>query len=644
MEPSARLQIATVAGLLLVAAVSVANIVAMDRLERQVIATRKAVESAGSLGGGGSGSRSSTSSAAALSPGSPTGQQAIGWGGKQAEITAVEGAQPGAPLALAQKPKPQGDSYTNRRSSPPGSLNLYTTSEGDADRIASYSLDRLIEIDPDRPPAVLPGLAVRWEVSADHLTYTYYLRKGVQFADGRPFSSADVKFSFDTMRDPQVKADHLRGSFEDVVELTAPDPYTVVVKYRKPYWKGLYTIGNGLKILNKGWYEESIPKYAQKYDVSSFAVEPGKPGFAEVFNKIRIPPPGTGPYYFPDEDYVPEKPIELVQNPFYWGIQVKPNYYNFSKLRYIFISDEVAAMEEFRKQKFDVTVVDFNTYDDELSKDKTITDISRYYEYDHMGLAYSSIYWNNRQPPFDDARVRRAMAHLVDREWIKRELERGRGEVAVCPSKPIYPNYNKEIQPYKYDLEEAKRLLAEAGWKDTDGDGVLDRDGKRFEFEFKFPSGRRFYTQVTAQLQDAAAKVGIRMSVRPLEWSTFIQDFYERRFDATCLYSSFNDPWIDAYEEFHSSQDVPRGGNASGWHNERADKLLEDMRVEFDDGKRDEMFQDFCALFNEEQPMTLLMHGRVGVLQNARFEDVRLRPTGMQLLDLWVKPENVLNR
>ncbi len=643
MEPSARLQIATVAGLFLVAVVSVANIVAMDRLERQVIATRKAVEEGG--GGGGGGARTGGDSAkASLAPGSPTGNEATGWGGKRAEITAVEGARPGAPLSLSEKPLPQGDVYTNRRTSPPGSLNYYTTSEGDAERIVAYSLDRLFEIDPDRPPAVVPALAVRWEISEDKLTYTFHLRKGVQFADGRPFTSADVKFSFDTMRDPQVKADHLRGSFEDVVELTAPDPYTVVVKYRKPYWRGLYTVGNGLKILNKGWYEENLSKYAQKYEVATFATEPGKPGFAEVFNKIRIPPPGTGPYYFAEEDYVPEKPVELVQNPFYWGIQVRPTYYNFSKYRTIFISDEVTAFEEFRKQKFDVTVVDFTTYDDELSKDPTIGDISRYFEYDHMGLAYSAIFWNNRQEPFNDPKVRRAMAHLVDREWIKRELERGRGDIAVCPTKMIYPNYNKDIQPYKYDLEAAKALLSEAGWKDSDGDGILDRNGKRFEFEFKYPSGRRFYTQVTAQLQDAAAKVGIRMAVRPLEWSTFIQDFYERRFDATCLYNSFNDPWIDAYEELHSSQDVPRGGNAAGWHNAVADKLLEDMRVEFDDNKRDQMFKELCTVFNEEQPMTLLMHGRVGVLQNKRFEDVKIRPTGMQIIDLWVKPENVLNR
>ena len=243
-----------------------------------------------------------------------------------------------------------------------------------------------------------------------------------------------------------------------------------------------------------------------------------------------------------------------------------------------------------------------------------------------------------------DVQHRLAMAHLVDKEWIKKELERGRGDVAVCPTKMIYPQYNKELKPPAYDLEEAKRLLAEAGWKDSDGDGVLDRGGKRFEFELKVPSGRRFYEQVSAQIEDATRKVGIRMAARPLEWATFSQDLDERRFDAVVLYESFSDPWIDSFDSYHSSQDVPRGGNLSGWHNAAVDALLEQMRVEFDNDKRDGMYREFCSIFQSEQPQTLLMHGRVGVIQNKRFEEVKVRPTGMQIFELWVKPENVLNR
>jgi len=642
-ESSGKLQIATVGGLALVSVALLMNTCAMDRLEKQVIDTRLSVEQASNQGGNLGGGGTMVANTAAGEPGDATGITATGWGGRTANILHVEGAKAGAPIALNQKPRPQGDTYVNRRPSPPSTLNFYATSEGETSTITRYVLERMIDIDPDAPPDVIPGLADSWEVSEDNLTYTYNLREGVLFADGRPFTSADVLFSFDVMRDPEVKADHLRSSFDDVVEITAPDDYTVVVRYGKEYWRGLYAIGYNLRILNKGWYEEQIPVYAETLDIAEYAVEPGKPGFGEVFNKIRIPCPGTGPYYYTETDFDLDKPIELVQNPFWWGTQVRSEWWNFRKMKWIFISDSVAAFEEFRKQKFDVTVVDFQAWDDEYSNDPSIQSISDYYEYDHMGIGFSFITWNTRQAPFDDPLVRRAMTHLTNREWMHEEIERGRGWIGNFPSKPIYPEY-QEKPPLAYDLDKARELLAEAGWSDTDGDGILDKDGKPFEFEFKIPSGGRFFPQVVSVVEDACKKIGIRVTPRPLEWATFIQDFYERRFDAVCLFNSFQDPWVDPYESYHSSQDVPNGGNGTGWRNDEVDRLLDAMRAEFDPVKRMALHQQFHELFYAEQPQTLLFHGLVGVLQNSRFENVKVRPTGMRVHDVWVKPENVLHK
>lgn len=641
---STKASIALLVGLVLVLFVSLLNLMASDRLERQVIRNTKAIEALAAAGGGG-GYRGSAGAAAADpvdEPGQPTGYEAVGWGGRSAAILHVEGALPNASLTLAQKPLPQSDTFISRRGSPPGSLNFYVTNEGETSTITRYTLERLMEIDPDAPPGVLPALATRWEISDDKLTYTYHLRRGVQFADGRPFTSADVRFSFDTMRDPAVRAEHLRSEFDDVIELETPGPHTVVVHYRAKYWRGIYAVGHALRVLNRGWYEEQIPRWSERLGISPYATEPGKPGFGEVFNKIRVPCPGAGPYYLAEERFDPTEPVVLVQNPFYWGIQVHPGWHNLAKLKWVFISDEVAALEEFRKEHFDITVVDAHTWEDELSTDPVIAEIADYFEYDHMSLGFSFVAWNCRQPPFDDARVRRAMTHLVDRQWILDEIERGRGTIADCPSKRIYDSYSNDLISHPFDVGRALALLAEAGWSDSDGDGILDREGERFEFELKVGSPRRFYTQVGAQLEDACKKAGIRMSLRTLEWSTFIDDYYERRFDAVCLYSSFGDPWIDQYDGYHSSQDVPRGGNTSGWHSARGDELLTAMREEFDEDRRNSLFHEFNQLFHEEQPLTLLVHGKVSVLMNNRFEDVRVRPTGMRNFPLWVKPENVM--
>lgn len=568
---------------------------------------------------------------------------AVGWGGRRAKILFVEGAEADAPIRRSDKPKPQGDAYVKRRSSPPSSLNFYATNEGETATITSGILHTLIGLEP-RTMAEEPWLATSWDVSDDKLTYTYHLRRGVQFADGRPFTSADVKFSFDTMRDNAVKAEHLRPDFEDVISLEAADAYTVIVKYRKKYWKGVYTVGYSLRVLNKGWYEEQIPKTAREQGIKQYSITPGKPGFGEVFNKIRLPCPGTGPYFLRENGTFDKDGVRLNANPFFWMTQIYPLRYNMKYSQTVFITDEVAAFEEFRKQKIDMAGVEMDDWDENLSKDPTVTGISKNFEYTFWKNHASYIAWNCRQAPFDDARVRLAMTHLVDRQWILDELQRGRGQIASCNAMLETPSYNTDFEPWPFDIERAKVLLAEAGWKDTDGDGVLDREGVRFEFALKVPSGRQFYVRLGGALQDACKKVGIRMQTKPVEWATFINDYYARAFDAVCLYASWPDPWPDNYE-FHSSQDFPKGGNTPGWHNDDADKLLTDMRLEFDDEKRKDMFLEFNRIFHAEQPKTLLMHGKVVVLVNNRFEDIEvLKANGLAAVYAWVKPENVRHK
>jgi ABC-type transport system substrate-binding protein len=181
------LRAVNVVALVLIAVALVMNTCAMDRLETQVIRQTKALESGV---GGGDGRASSgassgaTSAASAGEAGTGTGLEAVGWGGRRAEILHVEGAAPGAPLTLAQKPKPQGDWYVQRRPSAPSTLNYYATNEGETSILTGYVYGRLMAVDIDHPPKVEPSLATSWEVSADKLTYTYHLRRGVQRTAG----------------------------------------------------------------------------------------------------------------------------------------------------------------------------------------------------------------------------------------------------------------------------------------------------------------------------------------------------------------------------------------------------------------------------------------------------------------------------
>ncbi len=618
------IRIATVVAFLAVVVVFVANSLVRGRLHAQIARQGETLADLQQV------QVSVPQVSTAGEPGAGTGLTAVGWGGHSAEILHVEGAVPNAPLRLSDKPKPQGDSYVRRTSRAPATLNPYTTNTHGLLSIAKHGLDRLMMIDPYSPPNVLPSLATSWEVSDDKLTYTYHLRKGVLFADGRPFTADDVQFSFDVARDKAVHAEAMRSTFDDVISLTTPDERTVVVRYRTAFWIGLYAVGHRLPILNKGWFEEQIPGLA-----------PGSPGFGEAFNQIKHMSPGTGPYYYAGTKYDPTVPLELVQNPFWWGIQVHPGWYNFSTVRWIVVSDPVAALEEFRREKFDVEVVNFQAWEDDYQDDPTLTDIADHYEFDYTSVGWWYIIWNGRQPPFDDARVRRAMAHLLDRDWVLETLHRGRGSVASAPCKRSYPCYDNDVDHLRLDLDKARALLAEAGWVDSDGDGILDRDGKDLSFELRPANTDRFYVQVAAALEDSCKKVGIRMSIRNLEWSTFINDYNKRSFDAVFLVGSLPDPWIDPYDDHHSSQDFPGGGNGAGWHNDEADAIMERMRVTFDDDERTELWHRFNRIWQREQPHLLITHPVVGALLHKRFEGVEVLPTGLTFREYWVKPENI---
>src|SRR6185295_13644712 len=123
-------------------------------------------------------------------------------------------------------------------------------------------------------------------------------------------------------------------------------------------------------------YEEQIPEFARKNGIAQFSTEPGKPGFGEVFRKIRVPGPGAGAYYLASDDDYTKDGLALRQNPFYYGIQVRPGWYNFTQLRWRFIADKVAKQEAFRKQEIDVTGVDQDEWEHQLKNDEIINRVA----------------------------------------------------------------------------------------------------------------------------------------------------------------------------------------------------------------------------------------------------------------------------
>jgi ABC-type transport system substrate-binding protein len=215
---------------------------------------------------------------------------------------------------------------------------------------------------------------------------------------------------------------------------------------------------------------------------------------------------------------------------------------------------------------------------------------------------------------FSDKRVRRAMTHALDRQRIIDNVYVGLGSVATGPYPLDSPINAPEIRPIPFDLETARKLLAEAGWTDTDGDGLVDKelhagDGKRapFEFRLSFAAGQTEAQSTVKIFAEDLLKIGVKLHLEPQEWSLLQKRKDERQFDA--YIAGWSTPWIpDLYPMWHSSQvDLPRGSNAVGFRNKDADRIIDELRVTFDADARIPLFRAFHRIVHEEQPFTFVM-------------------------------------
>lgn len=541
------------------------------------------------------------------------------------------------PLAPGADPAARIGGSLTQSLSEPSTLNYYATAEGATKQVMSYVLEPLFAVSDDSPAELQPVLARAWTVSEDGRRWVFDLRRDVQWSDGAPFTADDVVFTWKVLSYPQVNA-RFGVLAEDIRDVRRTDAHTVEVHLRGRHWRTPLAFGSSVVILPRHWYRERMEERAAERGLRRAPREPGDRGFVDMFWDVSLPSVGTGPYTV--GQWIPEDRIILERNPTHWRHGLERGTWNIQRLVFLFLSHQGATYELARRERLDLVVVKPSDWADHLSR-LPLAEAYEHHAYDHTGLGFNYVVWNCRRFPFDDARVRRAMTHLIDREGLLRDLWRGQGVVAVCPDKPDNPEYHPDLAPHPYDLERAARLLAEAGFTDHDGDGHVEKhvDGRWLPLAFALdvPAGIPEYRQVADRVSAAMARVGVRMSRRELPWSEFIERFYARDFSAMCLYSSFADPWIDHYEDLHSSLAPPRLGNASGLAHPDVDLLLEAIRREHDRERRVPLSHRLYEVLHEEQPYTLLIHGRVNVIVHKRVRNVTFSHRGLRLMYAWIE-------
>jgi peptide/nickel transport system substrate-binding protein len=239
-------------------------------------------------------------------------------------------------------------------------------------------------------------------------------------------------------------------------------------------------------------------------------------------------------------------------------------------------------------------------------------------------LSYNCFAWNLEDPLFADVRVRQALARAFDRNAVIRNLYHGEARPVSGPFTPDQWAYNEAVTPVEFNLEAARALLSSAGWRDSDGDGVLDRGGKKFAFTMLIPASEvaRDQSQI---LQDALKKAGIEMQISTLEGSAFFDRVLKRNFQAAFFAWALEpDPDRDLYGLFHSTQKAPEGLNVGGYASPEADDLIEQGRVEFDRGRRVELYRQIHELLARDQPYLWTVQVASKWAVNKRVQNVRV--------------------
>lgn len=485
----------------------------------------------------------------------------------------------------------------------PATLNPILLTESSSSTVLRYVYESLLERDFDTLE-LKPRLASGWEVTPDHLTYTFTIREGVKWHDGAPFTAGDVIYSFERVRDPKVDAAQKRSYFADVVSVKKIDEKTVQFKYRKPYFKALEICG-GVPIVPKHIFD----------DGADFNTHPA--------NRKPI---GTGPFRF--KSWETGTLVTLQKNPDYWGEAPA-----ITGLVFKIVPSANVSLQLLKKGALDLAGLRAIQWKRQAS---TPSFQKQFDKYRFWLPNYSFIGWNLQRPLFDDRRVRIAMTMLLDRKTILKELLFGQGEVVSGNFYRFGDAYDQSIEPYPYDPPRALGLLDEAGWIDHDGDGIRDRDGVPFSFTFLYPAGSRFNQSIGLIMREDLLRAGIEMNLLGLEWVAFLKLVHDRKFDAVSL------AWVTPFDEdpyglWHSSQ-AEKGSNLVGFKNAGADRLIEAGRIEFDKAKRMEIYKKLHRLIHEEEPYTFLFTNPSLIAVQKRFTDVKAYRAGMDILEWGVKP------
>lgn len=470
-------------------------------------------------------------------------------------------------------PPESGGELINAMTGEPSGLISMVAGESASSAISSNIFNSLLKYDKNLE---LEGdLVASWQISADQRTITFKLKPNLKWADNKPLTSADVLFTWQAVT-AEKTASPYASDFQLVKQAKTPDPLTFSVTYDQAYAPALDSWA-GLQILPKHLLA------GQDLHTTAFARNP------------------VGSNYYKLDSWAHGENLKLSRNNNSVLGQAR-----IDKLITRIIPDNSAQFLELMADNIDLMGLDPIKYSRIVPARPELQQKLALYK--ELGNSYTYMGFNLKHKPFDDVRVRRAINYAIDKQEIIDGVYLGLGINVASPYKPGTRWSNPNLSPYPYDPAKARALLKEAGFVDTNGDGILERDGKPFAFEIVTNQNKE-REKSAVLIQRRLKDVGIDVKIRAIEWASFISRFIKTGdFDVVLLGWGLGlDP--DQYNIWHSSQQAPGQFNFIGYNNPAIDKLLEQGRLELNPDKRMKIYHEFARVLLEDSPIIYLSAG-----------------------------------
>jgi len=521
-------------------------------------------------------------------------------GCKQRSVPATE-----ADLRSRDADPAYGDAIIEGIIGEPSNLIPMLASDSASHSVSGLIYNGLVKYDTDL--SVIGDLAESWDISKDGLVITFHLRKGVKWTDGVEFTAEDVMFGFKTITDEKTPSAY-KEDFLQVKKAEVMDRYTFRVTYGKPFAPAL-TSWQSLVVLPRHLLEGR--------DITK--------------SEMTRNPVGLGPYKL--VKWVSGQELVLEANKDYF--EGRPY---IDRYIYKVIPDPATMFLVLKTGEVDMmglTPIQYTKQTD------TAFFKRNFQKYRYPAFSYTHLAFNQKHPWFSDKRVRQAMAYAIDKNEVVDVVLFGLGSPATGPYVPNTWPYNPNVKKYDYNPEKAKELLKEAGWQDTDGDGILDRDGKPFRFTILTNAGNNLRKNTATIIQSRLEQIGVKVMIRTVEWSTFVNQFIDKkRFEAVLLGWSIGLD-ADQYDIWHSSKTKEKELNFISYSNPEVDELLEKGRRTFDIDERKKAYFRIQEILAEESPYLFLYVPAATPIVHARIKGIKPTPIGISYnLPKWYVPKN----